>query len=145
MQSFDNYIVCNGAERVPPVPRVRESPSWPPAWLTELSAKIPQPTPPPHPRSRGWRLNNGTTICACCHSRPAGATAVILQETADGLVWVDEVPTSTREITDTVSGSGCDNSTSCELEGSGPAPNDDSRPIAPPAGPEATALGEGWL
>ena len=83
----------NRISPVQPVQAVPE-PKWPPQWLAELSTKA-QRTTPRHQHARGWRLADGTVLCADCHARPAGATPVALQGSGDGMVWADDLTANT--------------------------------------------------
>jgi hypothetical protein len=146
MKSADNYIAHYGKDAVPLVPPVPKATNqWPPKWLADLSAKIPE-SPLQRPPSRGWRLASGTVICASCNPKPGKATAVILHYAADGPKWVEDpvgscVADSPRpeNTTEHIPG---------EVSTAGSASIVSGGSASAEAQPEAKnnpSLGEGWL
>jgi len=82
--SNNTYIAHNGKD---PVPACAACAKGEKSMATVLAGRPLQATPessPQRPPSRGWRLANGTVICAPCNPKPGKATAVILQDAADG-------------------------------------------------------------
>jgi hypothetical protein len=137
----DRPIAHSGSAPVPPVPPVpQRSAHWGPPWLAELSANTPH-LPRQQHHSRGWRLANGTVVCASCQARPADATAVVLANAADGVVWVED-PGTTK--------GGATNNTAVDTPpspaaGSTQVSHDPLPRDTAPAPPKASSLGEGWL
>lgn len=62
---------------------------WPPGWLELPCSPTVPPRPTVPPAMRGWRLPNGTVVCAGCQPQPPGSTPVTLRDCGGGPVWVD--------------------------------------------------------
>lgn len=65
--------------------------AWGPSWLRELDvppsiAASGSASMTPHSLN-GWRLRNGTVLCAECNPQPHDACPVSLFDTGDGPVW----------------------------------------------------------
>jgi hypothetical protein len=142
--SDNSYIAQNGEDPVPAVPPLpKATHQWPPSWLAEQPTVTPKPSSQV-PRSHGWRLNNGTVICASCNPKPGNATAVILQDAADGPQWIED-PASSRAANPSLR----DNSTSeVAPHNSTTTPtalgSDGSTSVSPQSLSEMS-LGQGWL
>jgi len=144
--SNNTYIAHNGKDPVPAVPPVPKAKNqWPPSWLADLSKQPPESSPQ-RPPSRGWRLANGTVICAPCNPKPGKATAVILQDAADGPQWVEDPvgnaaadspyhKSTTEDVMGEISTAGSASIVSGGTANAAPQPEAENNP----------SFGEGWL